>query len=157
MYYFPSQLRSNSVNVVFFINDSLIFIAPFTPIPLPVYYLLIFVFKTHLDYFLSQLRSNSVNVVFFFSNSLIFFVPSSPILLPVQLFISFSFHSLFHLLFLFITMQIQFSQCSINLQWFTYLACSFNSNFVNCSFVLSRPFPFFLFIFILIHHNSYPV
>ena len=61
---------------------------------------------------------------------------------------SFHFHvNLFFLfLYLFITTQIQFSQCSINLQWFTYLVCSFWSNVVICSFVLSFSFPsFFIF------------
>ncbi len=65
----------------------------------------------------------------------------------------FHFHFLLFSIFILIhhTTQIQFSQCSINLQWFTYLVCSFISNFVTCSFVslifISFSFSFsFLFI-----------
>ena len=73
-----------------------------------------------------------------------------------------SFHLhflLFFFLLLFITTQIQFNQCSINLQCFTYLACSFISNFVICSFVqfifISFPFSFvLLFITIQIQYSQ---
>ena len=69
---------------------------------------------------------------------------------------SFHFHftSLFHFSILFITTQTQFSQCSINLQCFTYLACSWLSNFVICSFV-SFHFHFLLF-FICYSYSSLP-
>ena len=38
------------------------------------------------------------------------------------------------LYFILISTQIQFSQCSISFQWFTYHSCSFISNIVPCSY-----------------------
>ena len=143
-----SRSRCSTVNVVLTFNDSLILFAPSSPIALPVHLFLSFSFPSlFLFYSYSSLpRSSSVNVVLTFNDSLILIAPSAPILLPVHLFISFSFHSLLPFLFLFITTQPQFSQCSINLQWFTYLACSWISNFVTCSFVL------FIFISLSFFH-----
>ena len=92
---FPSQLRSNWVNVVFFINNSLIFFAPSSSIKFPVHYLFIFIiiYYYHFVYsfciiFPSLIRSNLVNVVFFINNLLIFIAPSSPILLSVHYLLS---------------------------------------------------------------------
>ena len=53
----------------------------------------------------------------------------------------------------FITSQIQFSQCRINLHCFTYCFCSFISYFVPCSLFI---FFFFIFLFLSFHILSHP-
>ena len=119
--------------------------------------------------FSSPSRFSTVNVLFLFNPSLIIFAPSSPILLTIYfIYISFSL-SLFHthisfslflffcislllssyfLLFFFITTQIQFFQCTITFQCFTYHLCSFCSNVVTYLFHL-----YIIFIIIISHHT----
>ena len=84
-----SPLRYNWFNVVFFINDSLIFFAPSSPILLSVHYIY-HCYCNHFCYYFhlsSQLRSSWVNVVLIINDSLIFFAPSTPTMFPVHYFI----------------------------------------------------------------------
>ena len=85
---------------------------------------------------------------------------------PYSLFywICISYHSFICLLlsslYLIITTQIQFSQCSISFQWFTYRICSFCSNVVPCSLfywicISFHLFHLFIVIFIISYHH-YP-
>ena len=57
----------------------------------------------------------------------------------------------FHLI---ITPQIQWCQCSISFQWFTYLRCSFISNFVPCSlyYWICISFSFHSFVYCYLHY-----
>ena len=111
---YSSPNRYSSVNVVLTFNDPLILLAPSAPIMLPVHLFISFsfpsLFHSHSYSYSLPYRYSSVNVVLTFNDSLILFAPSAPILFSFHLFFSFSF------VFLFITTQIQFSQCSIDLQ-----------------------------------------
>ena len=89
-----------------------------------------------------------------FNASLIILAPSAPIQLPVFI----SFYLIIFLpsfIFLFsVTSQVQFNECTINLQCFTYHFCSFIPNPIYCSFISSSFFIFFfiyLFSFFLSH------
>ena len=92
-YYYSSPHRLSTVIVLLTFNDSLILLAPLTPIWLPVRLFISFSFPSlfHLYSYSSPSRYSLVNVVLTFNDSLILLAPSTPILLPVHLFISFSF------------------------------------------------------------------
>ena len=131
-----SPLRSSSVSVVLIFNDSLITLVPSAPIWLSVslqYLHLHFIFPSFgFPFFLylplsfgfsfcpyiSLPRSSLVSVVLIFNDSLIILAPSDPIWLSVPITSfkfchSFGFSLRFSSLSLYITSQIQFSDCRI--------------------------------------------
>jgi len=163
--FFSSPSRYSTVNVELHFNVSLIILAPSTPILFPVhitsYHLFIPVSFSSLSFFLSLLRYSVVNVELHFNASLIILAPSIPILLSVHVItfiipvsVPFLYHSFF------ITSHIQFSQCRITFQCFTYHSRSFWSYTIPCSyyiFIIYYSVSFLSFLNHSFHHYSDPV
>ena len=131
--FISSLPRFSLVNVVLVFNDSLIIIAPSSPILVHVHinyhfifilciYIILFIFISFLSISL-LLRFSSVNVVLVFNNSLIILATSSPIMLTVHindhfilLFVYTLSYYIHFISFNFITTQNQHSQRSISFQ-----------------------------------------